>query len=174
MRGGGILAAAVLVVGCAQGGDPEPSVLTSFGGPSVAPGTDSDEGEDTEAGSGGGDTVSPVGSGGQDGGATSDGSTGGLDSTGGDEDADDDATTDEPVAMCPPDPGDDACFSCARDHCCPQVQACEADPVCNCTIDCIAQGGDPGVCNEDCGGMNKATVNLLGCSYVQCPKCEKL
>ena len=160
-------------LGCAQGGTPEPMILTSFGGPEAPGGTG---GTDAE-GSDGAETGSPVGSGDQ--GSDSNGATsttdGGLDTTAAaDDDADDDATTDMPPPVCPPDPGDDACFMCARQWCCPQVQTCEADPVCSCSIDCIAEGGDPGMCNDDCGGANEATVALLGCTYVQCPKCEKL
>lgn len=83
-----------------------------------------------------------------------------------------DATTDGSGA-CAPLPTDDACFMCAKDHCCLAVTECELDLVCNCTIDCIAQGGMATPCSENCGGMTPATSNLVGCAAIHCMiECE--
>lgn len=160
---------------CTVGGPSGPP--STFGGPGGSPnptaaedGADTDSASGEASGSGSGTTSNPTTSGSLDDtsagsasdsspGATSDGESGESGESG-------------TAPLCPPQAGDDACFVCGRQQCCPQIQTCQADPICSCSLDCIAVGGDPDVCSMDCGGSNVPSVALIGCVYVQCPICD--
>lgn len=152
--------------GCATGGDNnDPPPALSLGGEEGVSGATMWEANETESPDSDtmtGGTSRAAGSGeGDDDDDVADTTTGG----------DDPGTTGPPPATCPPDPNDDECFACVRDACCPAVLQCEGDPMCSCTLDCIEAGGEPDLCNDDCGGMNEATVAVVTCSYLQCQLC---
>lgn len=141
--------------------------------PMIPVAMDGSTGVDSEEGGASGETTTPIVSGGLD--DTTAGETwqpptssGGLGESG--DDAVD--TTGSAVDPCDPVPTDDACFTCARMLCCVQVTACADDPICQCTADCIAAGGESGTCNDGCGGTTVATINLMGCANFQCDACS--
>jgi hypothetical protein len=91
---------------------------------------------------------------------TADPSTTGTAGTTGDEstgettaDASTSSSTGAPE-MCPPPPGNlPPCQSCAEQFCCAEVDACEADPKCDCVFDCIFAGSGPMQCAFQCQNL---------------------
>ena len=71
--------------------------------------------------------------------------------------------------VCTPDADDDACFVCAKQQCCPEVQACVAEPSCLCWVQCVANTlGDVATCAGQCGAPGAAILDLLDCASVGC------
>jgi hypothetical protein len=71
--------------------------------------------------------------------------------------------------MCPPEPGDTACSTCVKDHCCADLLACGEDKNCVCWIDCL-NNADPGTdCANQCGGWGASWTNLYTCVQTSCP-----
>jgi hypothetical protein len=68
-------------------------------------------------------------------------------------------------AACVPDGNDTPCEGCAKDQCCPQVEACYGDFNCECWIACIYLGGD---CQGTCGNPSPVTSALLDCALDHC------
>jgi hypothetical protein len=68
-------------------------------------------------------------------------------------------------AACRPDGNDTACESCAKDQCCPEVEACYGDISCQCWIACIYLGGD---CQGTCGNPSATTSALIDCALDHC------
>jgi hypothetical protein len=75
--------------------------------------------------------------------------------------------------ICDPIADEDVCVACAKDKCCSELEACEADNTCSCVIDCI---GDPDTtdyeaCLPQCGvGLipTGPTLNVILCANNSC------
>ncbi|HHH29902.1 MAG TPA: hypothetical protein ENK57_16370 [Polyangiaceae bacterium] len=73
------------------------------------------------------------------------------------------------VGVCTPDGDDDACFVCAKQQCCPEVEACAAEPSCICWVQCVADTlGDVTLCAGQCGAPGAAILDVLDCAGAGC------
>lgn len=98
-------------------------------------------------------------SGGADGsGSSSDGSSGGTASTG---------STEPPINACEPEADDDACVTCIRSSCCPQLEVCLTSAVCSCAYDCLLMGLELSTCALACGLDDQVTAVAL-CGVTSC------
>ena len=70
---------------------------------------------------------------------------------------------------CTPDADDNVCFICAKQQCCPEVQACVAEPSCICWVQCVADTlGDITLCAAQCGAPGAAILDVLDCAGAGC------
>jgi hypothetical protein len=70
--------------------------------------------------------------------------------------------------FCTPDPNDFACVACAKQSCCPEVNACAADDNCTCWVLCLEQTGDVVICGVQCGLPGQALNDLGDCTGNLC------
>lgn len=72
-----------------------------------------------------------------------------------------------PPPVCPPDPEDVPCEVCGKESCCPEYQACIADAMCACALECYLGGGATADCFVMCGASPPA-LDLFNCAAVAC------
>lgn len=74
--------------------------------------------------------------------------------------------------ICPPVVDDDACTMCTKDHCCDDLTACHADPMCLCLHECHLAGTPLPECELMCGTDHGENAALELCMDEQCtPAC---
>lgn len=70
--------------------------------------------------------------------------------------------------ICMDQAGDDACVTCARANCCPQVQACEGTE-CACLFDCFLEPTCPATqCLIECPIDNPEASAVIDCATNEC------
>jgi hypothetical protein len=69
--------------------------------------------------------------------------------------------------VCSPDPRDGECLSCVKTACCPETQSCNADPECDCMLECVTTPM-PSSCAQTCE-PNAAAAELATCIAMSCP-----
>jgi hypothetical protein len=158
-----VLVVASWLPGCREdGGSPDGD---SGGSDTVADGSDggaSDSGGDDGSSDGGGDDGSSDG-GGDDGSSDGGGDDGSSDSGG-----DDGSSDGDDGGACPEDPADDECRVCVKANCCTHWATCQADDICQCTLDCVLEGNSPGSCKNPCGGENDLYRAVYFCGQAYC------
>jgi hypothetical protein len=77
------------------------------------------------------------------------------------------ATSDTTGGFCSIDPRDSECLNCAKTLCCPEAQSCNADPGCDCLLDCVSEEM-PSTCAQTCE-PNASAANLASCIGMACP-----
>jgi len=73
-------------------------------------------------------------------------------------------------SICDPEPQDDACVSCAKANCCPELEACPSDATCLCLLNCVLGGETPENCEALCG-QSAASTAVVDCGDASCPEC---
>jgi hypothetical protein len=63
----------------------------------------------------------------------------------------DESSTGAAGSACDPAVEDDDCNACTKMKCCPQLETCFADPICECMSGCVTGLGDVDPCTEMCG-----------------------
>jgi hypothetical protein len=82
-----------------------------------------------------------------------------------------------PADPCAAAPNDDACDTCRKPTCCPELQACAQNPLCTCWVDCIDQHpGDTVTCSNLCGAPAPALTQINGVFNCQqaCADCPAI
>jgi hypothetical protein len=54
--------------------------------------------------------------------------------------------------------------------CCPELETCVGDPVCQCLLVCVLGGETPENCQTNCG-ENPISQAVVDCGDLECPKC---
>jgi hypothetical protein len=71
--------------------------------------------------------------------------------------------------VCQPAPGESQCTTCAKQNCCNDVTACDADMNCTCWIVCNETNpGNPQACFQQCGAPDATTQALAQCAGMAC------
>lgn len=72
-----------------------------------------------------------------------------------------------PAPMCEVTPDQTPCAQCSNTNCCAQIEACQAEPACDCMTGCVTGLDDIAMCTQKCGTSTNFSP-LTMCTLVNC------
>jgi len=72
-----------------------------------------------------------------------------------------------PAPMCEVTPDQTACAQCSNTNCCAQIEACQAEPACDCMTNCVTGLDDIAMCTQKCGTSTNFSP-LTMCTLLNC------
>lgn len=72
-----------------------------------------------------------------------------------------------PAPMCEVTPDQTPCAQCSNTNCCAQIEACQAEPACDCMTNCVTGLDDIAMCTQMCGTSTNFSP-LTMCTLLNC------
>lgn len=72
-----------------------------------------------------------------------------------------------PAPMCEVTPDQTPCAQCSNTNCCAPIEACQAEPACDCMTNCVTGLDDIAMCTQKCGTSTNFSP-LTMCTLLNC------